>query len=91
MVLIGSDSSGLMPWIKSDGFLIIFYEMKYKTFFKNGSGTDSEMPRNSSDSLKLNSNAILSPRYIRPGANFGRLPELDHGATVGPTLAPKVC
>ena len=25
-----------------------------------------------------------------PGANFGRLPELDHRATVGPTLATKV-
>ena len=26
-----------------------------------------------------------------PGANFGRLPELDHRATVGPTLATEVC
>ena len=34
--------------------------------------------------------AIQSLSVYHPGVNFGRLPELDHRATVGPTLATKV-
>ena len=33
---------------------------------------------------------MLAIFFGLPGANFGRLPELDHRATVGPTLATKV-
>ena len=39
--------------------------------------------------FKTNS-ATYNTRSFYPAANFGRLPELDHRATVGPTLATKV-
>ena len=64
MIRIGSDSFRLMSQIKSDWFLTIFHKTRYKTFFglvQNGSITDCGMARNSSDSLGMNFNPLLSP------------------------------
>ena len=63
---------------------------KYFTKDKETSLVHCTNVRGLMNHLKKNAYRDEDWRLCIPGANFVRLPELDHRATVGPTLANKV-